>query len=63
MADRELEAARLHQRVTLAAYERPVERLTGRCESCAGSCESCSCLEHVEPAEPHRTGLEHSDDE
>jgi len=56
MTDRDLEAARLHQRVVLAAFERPAARHTGRCESCNGSCTgecaTCECLEHVQPGEP-----------
>jgi hypothetical protein len=61
VSDFELKAARLHQRVTLVAFERPAERLTGRCEGCPASCDICTCLAHVEPAEPFRTGHEDAD--
>lgn len=52
---RELEDARLHQRLTLAQY-RPVERLTAHCEACPADCRCCDVMERVTPAEERRDG-------
>lgn len=34
--------------------ERPVERLTARCEACPADCRCCDIVQRIEPGEEHR---------
>jgi hypothetical protein len=58
LPDRDLEAATLRKRLTIASY-RPADRHARECECCPGDeCRCCDVMERVTPAEERRDEAE-----